>query len=404
LTGSIEDDTLFIEQYANTELSKGGSFVQKKHIFSLETVVFLVILIVFFATFISVMGSASFFKTLMATAHDLLLNTVFFIMAVAVLTGAFAGLLNEFGLVHWFHLLLDKLMKPLYGLPGIAAMGIISTYFSDNPAIIALAKDKSYISHFEKWQEPLLCNLGTAFGMGMIVSTFFVAQGGRVGINLLPAVIIGNIATTIGSVVSVRLFSKWTKRKLGSVHKEVDTTEPHYREIREGNAFERFLEAMLDGGKTGVDIGIGIIPGVLVISTLVMMLTFGPKDPTIGYQGLPYEGIALFDKIGKILFWPLKVLFGFDSPQLIAFPITCLGSTGAALALIPRFLDHGLIKPSDVAVFTAIGMTWSGYLSTHVGMMDALGYRYLTSKAILSHTIGGIIAGFSANLLYRLFF
>jgi len=339
----------------------------------------------------------------MSTAHDLLLNTVFFIMAVAVLTGAFAALLNEFGVIYWIHLLLDKLMKPLYNLPGIAAMGILSTYFSDNPAIIALAKDKSFISHFEKWQEPLLCNLGTAFGMGMIVSTFFIAQGGRAGVNLVPAVIVGNIATIIGSIVSVRLFSIWTKKKLGNVHKEVENVNLKHREIREGNAFERFLEAMLDGGKTGVDIGIGIIPGVLIISTLVMMLTFGPKDNSVGYQGLAYEGIALFDKIGKYLFWPLKILFGFDSPQLIAFPITCLGSTGAALALVPRFMEHGLIKPSDVAVFTAIGMTWSGYLSTHVGMMDALGYRYLTSKAILSHTIGGIVAGFSANLMYNLF-
>ncbi len=378
--------------------------MERKPIFSVESFVFLFFLIIFFWLFISTMGSANFFKTLMATAHDLLLNTVFFIMAVAVLTGAFAALLNEFGIVHWIHMLLDKLMKPLYNLPGIAAMGILSTYFSDNPAIIALAKDKSFISHFEKWQEPLLCNLGTAFGMGMIVSTFFIAQGGRAGINLVPAVVIGNISTIIGSVISVRLFSHWTKKRLGSVHKEVNHMSMKYREIREGNAFERFLEAMLDGGKTGVDIGIGIIPGVLIISTLVMMLTFGPKDASIGYQGLAYEGVALFDKIGKWLFLPLKIVFGFDSPQLIAFPITCLGSTGAALALVPRFMEHGLVKPSDIAVFTAIGMTWSGYLSTHVGMMDALGYRYLTSKAILSHTIGGLVAGFSANILYNLIF
>jgi len=70
--------------------------VQKKHIFSLESFVFLTVVIIFFWVFISVMGSANFFKTLMATAHDLLLNTVFFIMAVAVLTGAFASLLYEF--------------------------------------------------------------------------------------------------------------------------------------------------------------------------------------------------------------------------------------------------------------------------------------------------------------------
>lgn len=378
--------------------------MERKPIFALEGFVFLGILILFFWVFIGVMGSANFFKTLMATAHDLLLNTVFFIMAVAVLTGAFAATLNEFGIVHWIHILLDKLMKPLYNMPGISAMGVLSTYFSDNPAIIALAKDKSFISHFEKWQEPLLCNLGTSFGMGMIVSTFFIAQGGRAGINLLPAVIVGNISTIIGSVVSVRLFSYWTKKKLGSVHKDVDHSNLKFREVREGNVFERLLESMLDGGKMGVDIGFGIIPGVLIISTLVMMLTFGPNNPSVGYQGLAYEGIAIFEKVGKWLFYPLKLLFGFDSPQLIAFPITCLGSTGAALALVPRFMEHGLVKPSDIAVFTAVGMTWSGYLSTHVGMMDALGYRYLTSKAIASHTIGGIVAGLSSNIIYNVIF
>ena len=152
--------------------------MEQKGIFSIETFVFLAVLIAVFWLFLSTMGTAAFFKTLMATAHDLLLNTVFFIMAVAVLTGAFAALLDEFGVVQWVHIMLDKLMKPLYNLPGIAAVGVISTYFSDNPAIIALGKDKKFISHFEKWQEPLLCNLGTAFGMGMIVSTFFIAQGG----------------------------------------------------------------------------------------------------------------------------------------------------------------------------------------------------------------------------------
>lgn len=235
--------------------------MEQKRIFSLETFVFLVVVFFISYLFLGTMGSANFFKTLMLTAHDLLLNTVFFIMAVAVLTGAFAALLDEFGVVHLVHLLLDKLMKPLYNLPGVAAMGILSTYFSDNPAIIALAKDKKFLAHFEKWQEPLLCNLGTAFGMGMIVSTFFIAQGGRVGVNLVPAVIIGNAATVIGSIVSVRLFAFWTRKRFGSAYKEIDHSTTKFRKIREGNVFERFLEAMLDGGKNGVEIGIGIIPG-----------------------------------------------------------------------------------------------------------------------------------------------
>ena len=49
-----------------------------------------------------------------------------------------------------------------------------------------------------------------------------------------------------------------------------------------------------------------------------------------------------------------------------------------------------------------MGMCWSGYLSTHIGMMDALKSRDLAGKAILAHTIGGLCAGISAHLIFML--
>ena len=35
-------------------------------------------------------------------------------------------------------------------------------------------------------------------------------------------------------------------------------------------------------------------------------------------------------------------------------------------------------------------------------MLDSLGYRELTPKAILSHTIGGLIAAIVAHMVYTL--
>ena len=55
-----------------------------------------------------------------------------------------------------------------------------------------------------------------------------------------------------------------------------------------------------------------------------------------------------------------------------------------------------------IAVCTAIGMCWSGYLSTHTAMLDSLGYRELTSKAIIAHTIGGLVAAFIAHWVFVL--
>ena len=60
------------------------------------------------------------------------------------------------------------------------------------------------------------------------------------------------------------------------------------------------------------------------------------------------------------------------------------------------------IDGNVIAVFTAMGMCWSGFLSTHTAMLDSLGYRQLTSKAIVAHTIGGLCAGIAAHWLFVL--
>lgn len=123
------------------------------------------------------MGAGLMFKTIMNTAHDLLLNTVFLIMALAVLAGALSALLSEFGVISLLNKVFAIFMKPLYNLPGASIAGAVTTYLSDNPAIIAFANDKSFTKYFKQYQVPALCNLGTSFGMGLIVTTFMMTQG-----------------------------------------------------------------------------------------------------------------------------------------------------------------------------------------------------------------------------------
>src|SRR3712207_9569639 len=83
---------------------------------SLETFVFLVIFIGGFAWVGHIMGVGYMFKTMMATAHDLLLQTVFFIMAMAVISGAFRGLFLEFGAVSLVYKIFCSFFRPILGL------------------------------------------------------------------------------------------------------------------------------------------------------------------------------------------------------------------------------------------------------------------------------------------------
>lgn len=360
----------------------------------------LLIVIALFWYIGSIMGLPNMLNTIMHTAHDLLLNTVFYLMGICVVTGAIGRLFVEFGVVKLLENILRPLMKPLFNLPGVAALGATMTFLSDNPAIISLSQDKRFSSYFKKYQFISLTNFGTAFGMGLLVMVFMVGQG------YFIEPVVGLFGAFCGCIVSTRLMQRFIIKAYPSFEMEdavaltADKIGEVENKVESKSVFIRTLNSLLDGGKMGVDVGIAIIPGVLIISTLVMILTFGASAE--GYTGAAYEGIELLpwlaSKINVVFEW----LFGFTDPHLVAFPITALGAVGAALGLVPNFASQGWIDGNAIAVFTAIGMCWSGYLSTHTAMLDSMGYRELTPKAIIAHTIGGLVAAIVAHFTYVL--
>jgi hypothetical protein len=372
-----------------------------------EGLVSILILSLVFGLMGHVMGVENMINTIMKTAYDLLMNTVLYLVAITVIVGALSAVLVEFGVVRIIEIVFSPLMKPLYHLPGVASLGGVLCFLSDNPAILTLARDKGYQSYFKKYQLYSLTNFGTAFGMGLIVITYMIGQGhlNPAGKGFYGEAFIGFAGAVFGSIVSTRLMQGFTRKEFGEEEVVPDSEKESFDEDKvivkkRESIFIRFLNSILDGGKSGLEAGVSIIPGVLVISTAVMMVTWGPKDAALGYQGLAYEGVPLLPAVGRSLGFFFNALFGFTSPEAIAFPITSLGAVGAALSLVPRYLKEGLIGGNDIAVFTAIGMCWSGFLSTHTGMMDALGRRDLIGKAIGSHTIGGLAAGVFAHYLF----
>ncbi len=364
-----------------------------------------VALFIFFAFFIAIgrkMGGVNMIKTMMNTGYDLLMNVCFYLMAIAVLAGAVAGIFSEFGIIALVNRILSRVMKPIYDLPGASSLGILNCYLSDNPAILTLTHDDNFRRYFKKYQMPALTNLGTSFGMGLITTTSMM------GLDIPDAItsaLIGNVGAVIGSIVSVRLMIHACKKIYGTQDQveiySKDLIPEDQRIIREGSVGSRFIQSLLDGGKVGIDMGVAIIPGVVIICTMVIMLTKGPSAAGI-YTGSANEGVAFLPWLGDRLQFIINPLFGFSAPEAIAVPITALGSTGAAIGTVTKMAAAGRANANDIAVFTAICMCWSGYISTHIAMMDALGTKEVTGKAIASHTIGGIVAGVAAHWLYLL--
>lgn len=361
----------------------------------------LIIFLAVMAVFVVPMGLANTLNTMMNTAYRLLMDTALFIMALAVLAGAISAVFSEYGIIELFNHILSPLMKPLYGMPGAAALGIVTTFLSDNPAILTLADDKGYRRFFKDYQVPALTNLGTSFGMGLIVMSFCLGLGNSIP-HVTAAVLCGGAGAIAGSILSTRLMLHFTARALGRSKDACDTTEAVSAPTQAATdrGMIRLVNTLLAGGKKGVELGLAVIPGILIICTLVMMLTGGMPDG--GYTGSAYEGIGLLPAAANKLHFIIDPLFGFTHPADLAVPVTALGSAGAAMGLISPLVSAGQAGANDIAVFTAMCMCWSGYLCTHVSMMDVLGYSRFTGKAILSHTIGGLFAGVCAHWLFVL--
>ncbi len=352
-------------------------------------------------------------NTMMHTAHGLLLNTVFYLMGISVLTGALSRLFTEFGVVDLLQKILRPIVRPVYNLPGVAVLAGVMTFLSDNPVIITLSRNRSFARYFHVYEFISLANFGTAFGMGLLVIMFMMGQGyySEPFIGLFGAACGGVIATRLMQYLVCRLHpefrTEWVVPQ--SEIEEIENKEQQKKDDWEHpSTFVKVLDALLDGGKTGVESGLTIIPGVLIICTLVMMFTFGGAtegiDGTGGtgvvYTGEAYQGCGLLPWLASQVSFIFEWLFGFTAPELIAFPITSLGAVGAALSLIPQFTSQGIIDGNAVAVFTAMGMCWSGFLSTHTAMLDSMGYRHLLTRDILCQILGGIGAGIIAHWTY----
>ena len=369
----------------------------KKNI-SKENFIFIIIFFGIFGTIGSIMGPTNKLSTIMKTAYKLLVDTCLYIMAISILTGALSSLFSEFGFIALVDLVLSKLMKPLYKLPGASSLGILNCYLSDNPAILTLANEDNFKKYFKKYQLPALTNLGTSFGMGLIVTTTMMSLPID---GAIKASFIGNIGAFIGSIFSVRIMMIFTQRYYGKDEwvyvKSAGSIPQGSREIRPGSSGSRAISAILEGGKSGIDMGFAIMPGVLTICTLVMVLT--DPMPAGGYTGALGEGVAFLPFLGEKLSFILNPIFGFTNSAAIAVPITALGSAGAAVGMAKDLAVQSMVGPSDIAVFTAMCMCWSGYLSTHIAMMDALNTKEMTGYAIFAHTIGGLVAGLASNLI-----
>ena len=162
----------------------------------------LIVIIALFGYLSSVMGFTNMLNTIMRTAHDLLLNTVFYLMAMCVLTGALSRIFSVFGVVDLLQKMLKPVLRPLFNLPGVSSAGALMTFLSDKPAIISVAKNLKFARYFKRYQHISLVNFAGSYAMGLLVIIFMMGHG------FYTEPLYGLVGAIIGSIIATRLMQR----------------------------------------------------------------------------------------------------------------------------------------------------------------------------------------------------
>jgi len=215
------------------------------------------------------------------------------LFSVFLLAGLFLPLLLNFGLLEFAGVLLQKVMRPVFGLPGRSAIDAIASWLGDG-TIGVLLTGKQYEEGY--YTEKDACIIGTSFSLVSV--TFSIVVINTVGLPnmFLPFYLTVTFACIIAAIVVPKLPPLSRKKDLlidGSkpVKEEVPADMTGFRygvsqaldKAHDQNVFNNiFVEGLLNV----FEMWIGVIPIVLTIGTVALVLA--ELTPFFKILGLPF--------------------------------------------------------------------------------------------------------------------
>ncbi len=213
---------------------------------------------------------------------------------VFFLAGLLLPLLLDFGLLEFVGVLLSKVMRPLFGLPGRSSVDCLASWLGDG-TIGVLLTDKQLQGGFYTKKEAAV--IATSFSAVSItfclvvisqvkLENYFINMVGVVALcgivcafilpRLLPLSKIENTYIVKNDDRDHETIPKGKTLFTYSLHKAVQKAD-------DSPSFSSFLK---DGSKNVLDMWIGILPIVMAIGT--MGLIIAEETPVFDYLGMPF--------------------------------------------------------------------------------------------------------------------
>ena len=266
-----------------------------------------------------------------ADTSGLIINDLMpILLCVFLLAGMLLPLLLNYGLMDFFGVLLIKVMRPVFNLPGRSAIDCIASWLGDG-SIGVLLTAKQYEQGFYSKREA--CVIATTFSAVSI--TFALVVLSEVGLEayFIPFYLTVALAGIVAAIIVPKLapLSKIPDTYLGN-HDTIDESIPNDttaikyaldKAIDSATHSLSFKQFIIEGLKNVMDMYFQVLPVILAFGTITLIIA--TYTPVFKILGLPFIPIYYLLGIPEAQLASQTVIVGFADmflPSIMAHEIT----------------------------------------------------------------------------------
>ncbi|WP_079477882.1 YjiH family protein [Halobacillus salinus] len=224
---------------------------------------------------------------------DGLLSTLF---TVFLFAGLFLPLLLNFGLLELFGVVLTKIMRPLFKLPGRSSIDSLASWLGDGTIGVLLTSKQYEEGYYTKREAAVI---GTTFSIVSITFSIVVIQEVGLGDMFIPFYLTVALAGFIAALIMPRI-PPLSRKENTYINEEADDqseevpdhhnvfTYGYTKAVERGSKSSGPKEFFKQGGQNILDMWMGVAPIVMALGTIALVIAeFTPFFAWIGTPFIP---------------------------------------------------------------------------------------------------------------------
>ncbi|WP_117153097.1 YjiH family protein [Paraliobacillus quinghaiensis] len=298
-----------------------------------------------------------------ATGGLLLYDLMPLLFSIFIFAGLFLPLLLNFGLLELLGTLLDKVMKPLFTLPGRSSIDCLASWMGDGTIGVLLTNNQYEQGFYTKREAAVI---GTTFSVVSITFSIVILSYLDLDHLFVPYYITIVVAGLAAALIMPRIPSLSRKANIYMVeNKEMkeptDSGEGRFRlgltqAVKRAKKNADLRATVSSGVKNVFDMWFGVLPVVMALGTIAVIIA--ETTPVFDIIGMPFIPILQLLQVPEAteasqtmvigfadMFLPAVIGSGIES-EMTRFVIACVSVT----QLIYMSEIGGLLLASKLAV------------------------------------------------------